>query len=55
MSKTKNQIAEYDSFFGEISVEEVDTQNSLQNYSLHASLDPAVLDFKEVAPAEAAL
>lgn len=48
MSKIKNQIVEYHSFFGEISVEEVDAQSSLQNYSLHASLDSQMLDNKEM-------
>lgn len=54
MSKIKNQIAEYHSFFGDISVEEVDAQNSLQNYSLYASLDSAMLDNKAKADANEA-
>lgn len=54
MSKITNQIAVYHSFFGEISVDEVDAQNSLVNYSVHASLDSDLLDSKMKAMDEAA-
>lgn len=46
MASIKETLIKYDDFFGEIKVDEVDTQNSLQNYSLHASLDSSVLDNK---------
>lgn len=54
MASIKETLIKYDDFFGEIKVDEVDAQNSLQNYSLHASLDSSVLDNKMDAALESA-
>lgn len=52
MASIKETLIKYDDFFGEIKVDEVDAQNNLQNYSLHASLDSSVLDNKMDAQLE---